>query len=396
MSEGVLESHPPDALFIVRKQVEGYPDVFDSVRRMANIGILRGGTTLEISPTAPDQEVTGVWRHVIEKVRQRRTELVVLHHFHSDRLPDISSYIRELRSLPHRPVVAITNGDAYFRGLFRPRFPATFLSAARAADAVFTTSMGVAGDYLYRETGSRIALLPHGVCQVRFDGRYLPPLSSQEPDFRVIIIGNHNRSRKPWSPYYWYGRKRERVVNELGKKFGSDFAIFGRGWEGFPNWHGPVAFSEQQLTCRRAEVVVGGVPYSPARYYTSDRPYIQIASGIPFVDLDVEGVGTLLRDGEHWHLAGSVDRIVDICDELLSTPRPARIESGMDSMKYLLEQHRVVDRCESLVRSLVALRQSIIEGAAPPAPDLSHLLSDVSLAHELPYATRGWVENESA
>jgi hypothetical protein len=381
----------PDALFIFREQADGYPDIVDAVRRLADNGHLRGGLTFDTPPTAFTSESLHFWERVVGVVSRRRTEVIVLHHFHSGTLPDVSPYIEMLQSLPHRPVVAITNGDAYYGGLLRPRFPENFLRAARASDAVFTTSLGVVGDYLYRRTGQPVALMPNGVCQVRFDGRKLPPLAAEAPEFRVVVIGSNNFSRKPWSPYYWYGRKRQGLVSALSRKFGSRFAVFGRGWEGYSNWQGPVRFSDQQQACRRAEVVVGGVPYSPARYYTSDRPFIQIASGVPFVDLDVEGNDRILRSGEHWHLVPSIDQIVDVCDDLLSTPRVERLERGEASMEYLLRNHRVVDRCGSIIRSLVALRQAIVRGDRRPAPDLSFFLPDVDITAELPYATRGWL-----
>jgi len=385
------ETDSPDALFIVRKQTEGYPDIFDSVDRMVEGGKLRSGAALEFPPGASLQASSEFWRRVIEQVRRRGTEIVVLHHFHSDRLPDISHHLEELKALSHRPVIGITNGDAFFRGFFRPSFPTSFLDTARSADAIFTTSMGVSGDYLKRQTDNRISLLPNGVCQHRFDVRQLGAGSTTRPDFKVVVIGSNNRSQRPWSPYFWYGRKRARLVNELTKKFGSEFAVFGKNWEGFPSWRGAVGFSKQQRVCRSAQVVVGGIPYSPARYYTSDRPFIQIASGVPFVDLRVDGIETILRDGEHWHLADSIDRIIDVCDELLARPHSERVEQGIAAAEYVLTHHRVVDRCQSVVASLSGLRRAIIVGTAPPAPDLSHFLPSVDIADELPLATRNWI-----
>lgn len=380
----------PDIVFIVRYEEDGHPDIEDSIKSMAASGIIRGGKMLMmLSPLSP-QQVGSFWEGVVKLVQSRRSEVVILHHFHDNSLPDVSQYVHRLRELDHRPVVAMTNGDAFY-GVVRPTFPEAFLTSARAADAVFSTSLGRAGDYLEKHVGRPTALMPNGVCQVRFDERDLPPLRPAKREFRIALIASNNYSRKPWNSYHWYGRQRQRLVRALAERFGADFALFGRGWEGFPNWHGPIDFAHQQRTCRRAEVIVGGGSYSPARYYTSDRPFIQIASGVPFVDVRVDGVDTLLKDREHWYLADSWDQIPDICNELLSTSRSDRADMGLSAMRYLLENHRIVDRCVSMVTTLVSLRQALEHGDNRPAPDLSFLLEDVDLETELPRATRGWL-----
>ena len=44
-------------------------------------------------------------------------------------------------------------------------------------------------------------------------------------------------------------------------------------------------------------MIVGGVPYSNARYYASNRPFIQMTSGVPIVETPVPGVETLFGQG---------------------------------------------------------------------------------------------------
>ena len=164
------------------------------------------------------------------------------------------------------------------------------------------SSMGELADHVARFTTAPILLSPLASCQVRFPA--LPPIDQDyTPEFDVIFIGSRNASRNPFRPYHHFGQQRERLVNGLTKRFGRRFAVFGKGWDHHPSNPGPIPFGQQAKTARRGRVIVGGVPYSNARYYASNRPFIQMTSGVPVVDTPVPGVETLLRPGEHWFLA---------------------------------------------------------------------------------------------
>src|SRR5690606_22837903 len=128
--------------------------------------------------------------------------------------------------------------------------------------------------YIAAYTSAPIILLPHGVCQVRFDehsNEFDPP----ERDLDVVFIGSRNRARNPTKGYYWRGLRRQRLVERLTRHFGRRFGVFGNGWDYLSSSRGPVRFEQQLSTARRAKLVVGGIPFSSARYYCSDRPFIQ-------------------------------------------------------------------------------------------------------------------------
>lgn len=380
----------PDVLFVVRGRHDPptHPGVIHGLDRMTEDGTLRGASTIPVDLDDAIDRNAAYWRSIVDHVRERQTEFVVLHHYHSPRLPDPRPGIERLKSLPHRPLVALTNGDAWFEGFFRPKFPPMFLQAAEAADAVFSTSMGMLADQIVDRAAGRIALLPNGTCQARFGD---PPRASPgRREFRVTFIGSSNRPRNPLRSSHWYSRHRERLVRRLSERFGTGFAVFGNGWHGVEGWQGPVPYEHQHAACQRADLVIGGVPFSRARYYMSDRTFNQIASGVPFVDLAVEGVETILRDGEHWHLATSIEQLLDRCDDLLTRPASEREAFGAAAAEYVLERHTEEARCRSLLRTLESLRRSLLEGTPPPPPDLDFLLPEVDRAVELPLATRGW------
>jgi hypothetical protein len=379
----------PAVAYVVRK-VASYPDISDSLARMVADGFLREGKVLPVDPTDMATSEDHAWARIIEYVDRRRTEIVILHHFHSRALADPRNAIEQIRTLSHRPIVALTNGDAFFNGVFRPSFPKMFLQAAQAVDLVFSTSMGVTADYLIKHSSAPIALLPHGVCQARFQPPSICALVDK-PEFSVTFIGSNNRPRNPLKSYHWFARQRERMIRLFSAHFGRRFAVFGHGWEGFDSWQGPVPFAQQQAACRRSELVIGGIPFSKARYYASDRAFNQIASGVPFLDLAVDGIDRLLRQGEHWHLAGSVQELLDRCDELLCTDRTERQEFGRQAAQFAFREHSVEARCRSLIATLRAARSALHRNSRPAAPDLRFLLPEVDRRLELPLATRGWV-----
>lgn len=377
----------PAVLFVVR-DVNSYPDIVDSLARLASDGTVRSGQTLAVEQSGDSDTQIRAWQRVHDHVKAHETDIVILHHFHSPDLIDPRPYIRRLKAQSHRPVVALTNGDAFFNGFFRPSFPRMFIQASQGVDVVFSTSMGVSADVIAAHTDVPVSLLPHGVCQLRFAN---PPLAPGGPrDFEVVFIGSNNRPRNFLKSYHWYARRREHLVRRLSDRFGTGFAVFGHGWEGVEGWHGPVAFPEQQAACLRANVVVGGVPFSPARYYTSDRAFIQIASGVPFVDLSVDGLDILLRDGEHWRLAANVDQLLDRCDELLTESPDERARFGAQASSYVLAHHSIEARCRSIVATMQGFRHALLTGVDPPAPDTSFLLPDTDVGKELPLLTRSW------
>jgi hypothetical protein len=385
--EGDLRTSAPDVLFVVR-HLSSYPDIIDGLKRLARAGLVRGQECIEVRPEDALQRADEYWKQIVDHVRDRQSEIVVFHHFHNRRLPDPRPVLRQLKSLSHRPIVAVTNGDAFCNKFLRPSFPRMFLQAAEEADIVFSSSMGAIADHLAKRSRSKVALMPHGACQARF-GQVPSIARDVEPEFNAVFIGSNNRPRNPSRPYHWYARRRERLINLLTARFGSKFAVFGRGWEGLPSWQGPLPFEQQQVACQRAELVVGGVPFSSARYYTSDRVFIHIASGVPFVDVAVEGVETILRDGEHWHLVQSIREVADRCDELLCRPRAERLDAGRAAAEFVLAHHTIEERCRSMITLLGHHREAVVvRGDPPPLPDFDFFLPEVDRSIESPRASR--------
>ena len=384
---------PPEAesvlLILQGKEPADHPGIVDGYTRLQRQGRVR---RLDIMPVfGPNgvQRGAAFWAEVLERALGNGTTLVVFQYYHSKLLPDPRPAIEALRRLPESPFIVSTLGDAFMNGyLGRPSVPRSFLQAAERSDLVMLTSMGGLADCIARFTSAPIVLSPNGACQVRFPG----PVPSDQTDtleYDVIFIGSRNASRNPFRPHHHFGRQRERLVNGLSKRFGRRFAVFGKGWDHQRSSQGPIPFDQQAKTARRGRVIVGGVPYSTARYYTSNRPFIQMTSGVPVVDTAVPGVETLLRPGEHWLLADERSLLKEV-ERVLELPDERRSAVGAAAAKYVLAHHTQADRVASLLENVRRLRLSRCPTESPTPPYLPFFLSEVNLEKEARSSTRNW------
>jgi len=374
-------------LVLQGRQPSDHPGIVDGYARLRASGVV---DSLEIMPVfGPDGVSRGAafWREFNERVMGGVT-LVVFQYYHSRALPDPRPAIRRIRTLPAAPFIVSTLGDPFMNGyLGRPNVPPSFLMTAELSDLVTLTSMGTMADYVSRFTRAPIILSPNAACQVRFRSEVNPP-PMRMPEFDVLFIGSRNSGRNPLRPNTRFGRQRDALVTAMERRFGKRFAVFGNGWEGRSSNQGPVPFDQQAATARRARVVVGGVPFSRARYYTSNRPFIQMTSAVPFVDTAVEGVETLLRPGEHWVLSSDRD-LVRAIEGVLEMEQAKRSAMGHAAARYIAERHTQAHRVSTLLENVRRLRRSRATNSAQ-APYMPFLLDDVDLVREMLLATRNW------
>lgn len=375
-------------LFLQADREAVHPGIVDGYRRLQAAGEV---SHLDVLPVFGSDGVArgdAFWREAFDRALAHGTTLVVFQYYHSPQLPDPREAIRTLKALPSAPIVASTLGDPYMSGFFgRPNVPRSFLQAAEASDLVLPTSMGAMAGHLRRYTQAPIVLLPHGVCQVRFSGSVMAePLG--EPEFDVVFIGSHHPSRNPLRGQAWLARRRERLVDALSRRFGSRFGLFGKGWGRKSASQGVAPYEEQVAVARRGRVVVGGVPYSRERYYTSDRPFIQMTGAVPMVDAAVEGVDKLMRSGEHWILAPEAE-LVDAVEAALELDAEERSAIGRAGAQQVFAGHTQAHRVATLVENARRLRRVRETGVAEP-PHLPYFLADVDVCREARSATMGW------
>src|SRR5690606_15790052 len=122
----------------------------------------------------------------------------------------------------------------------------------------------------------------------------------------------------------------------------------------------------------RGRVVVGGYPGSWCDYYTSNRPFMSLLSGVPTIDYHVPHVDTLLADGVDWLLMPRSASITDVTDRLLEASEDERTAIGAHGAATVRRKHMSTHRARSMVRILTDLREDLLAGRSPRLPELDY------------------------
>jgi hypothetical protein len=300
-----------------------------------------------------------VWERIIDKARAMSVDVVFLHFFHHPRVGDPTEALRKLKALPSRPVICTSLGDPFGRWSARP--PASFYAAARESDATFLTGMGYVANQIARRGGRNLVLLPHGSCQLRFSNQ---PPTDPKPEFDVMFVGSRIRPRNPFGHYFKVARRRAEFVATMTRRFGKRFAVVGKGWTGNPSWQGACEYHEQQSIFHRGRVVVGGMPNGYHDYYMSDRPFIAVGAGVPFVDFRVRGVEHVLTPERDWWLADTLESYSKVVETVLSKPDAERAALAANAAGMVRLRHTTASRC----RTIAAVMNGILEARRCEVP----------------------------
>jgi hypothetical protein len=350
-----------------------HPGYYDGFERMVAEGKLEMHRGLGYVGIASREGWKAVWDKACAVAREMEADAIFLHFFHVP-MPDPSEGIRRLKQLPGKPVIFCSLGDPY--GRWTRRVPRAFRSASALSDITFLTGMGYLAEQLASSGSQNIVLMPHGCCQVRFSAP--PAETTGQPEFDVLFVGNRMQSRDPLSHFYWVARKRNAFVEALTRRYGARFGLFGKGWEDNPSSQGPSPFLHQQRTYQRSAVVLGGTPNAYNDYYTSDRPFIAAASGVPLVDYHVRGVERLLEPGRDWWLGQDLDETMRLCDELLSLSADERHAMATVARERILADHTQYSRCCEMVSIVSDVQTARRRGSSAPRPNLSFLRKDAA------------------
>lgn len=325
-----------------------------------------------------------LYRRALQIIADEAIDVLMLQWFHGP-LEDPRPFLTEARRLrPHLQVVT-TGGDPYGRWLQRP--PPSLFQAASLSDLCFLTSMGYMADALIARGARNVVLMPNGACQLRFSAPVVP---AAPPAFDVVFIGSHNGGRNPFTRLSRSGRQRAEMVRQLTRRYGRRFGLFGRNWADQPAWQGPVAYAEQHRAAAQGRLQLGGFPGSMAPYYTSDRFYIAMASGVPLLDFRVPRVDRLATPDVHWRAYDSVNSLLKAVDRTLDQPPETLQDWGRRARDYVLGAHTQAHRTHEMVDIIQALREARRLGRPLPPPRLRCFAPGVDPEAEAPLAVRGW------
>jgi hypothetical protein len=327
------------------------------------------------------------WKALIQAAKESEPTCIFFQFFnyHAEA---IATLIKGLESLPSKPLIMTSYGDPFSSNLLLPHPPSSFMHIARVADLNFQTTMGRCSDYLSRNAIRHIVFCPHGFCQKRF---LLSPseLNTKRP-FDISFVGSRNISKNPLSALFFTGRKRQGLVSLLQKDFGSRFALFGRGWEGYPSWHGPVAYANQIAAIREGELFFGGYPGSNELLYQSDRPWIALISGVSLIDWDVPGLSWMLHNGYDWYPVSTASQMINQIKFLLSQDQKLLQEKARLAALRAASRHSQYHRMRFMVQTASLHWKSKDSRQTPPLPPFDFFLPEVDIQKILPQILIGW------
>jgi hypothetical protein len=372
-------------LYQARDSARDQPGYYDGFERLLAEGVLQAHSAMPYYGIAETRGWPALWDEAYAAARKIDAEAVFLQFFHGA-IADPADGIARLKSLPSKPTVFTSLGDPF--GRWTNRVPRSYRIASKFADVNFLTGMGYLARQLARQGGRNLVLMPNGCCQVRFSA--MLDQTTYSPEFDVVFVGTRMFPRNLLGHFFWTAHRRKEFVALVTKRYGCRFGLFGHGWTGNPSWQGPIRYEWQHSAYRRSAVVLGGMPNGYHDYYTSDRVFIAIASGIPFVDHSVVGVDLLLRPGRDWWLAPNIRGMIRWCDHLLSISKEERLRLGACARKHILTFHTQYHRCREMIAIARELRAARLRGKPATRPELSFLRWGTNLSSEYPSAVANW------
>ena len=275
---------------------------------------------------------------VVKKCESECFDVVYFHYFHKHGKPSPRLCIERLRQINNRPIILTSSGDGFSDNWMQPDYPEDFKEATRLADITFSTQMGKAADKMMKWGAKNVVYTPNSMCQVRFSAQEVYPEKHQF-DFDVVFVGSKNSNRiNPISKFWWAAIEREKLIRKLTQYFGKRFGLFGNGWK-YSSAQGPTPFEKQQETFRRGRIVVGGNPFSYSDYYSSNRVFFEISSGVPTVELSVPRLNKVLKDNDHVYFTNNISDLIKKVDNLLELDPTDLYTKAAKAAKYIESNH---------------------------------------------------------
>lgn len=362
----------------------GYHEGF---KRLTTEGILDSYHAMAHGLQANPEDWIQFYRQAIQIVQNEGVDTVLLQFFHGANIASPDAFVNHLRKKNPAIIVIATCGDPF--GRFFNRLPRSMLDAARLADLTFFTGMGYMAKTVVNAGAKNVMLMPNGSCQVRF----APPSISdpvEKAEFDLIFIGSNHRGRNPFTHLSISAKLRRRMVDRLGHRYGRKFALFGHNWGSHPSWQGPISYNDQLSAIQRSRLVIGGFPAVMVPYYTSDRFFNSLASGVPLLDFRVPRVDRLLVAGQDWYPYDDIDTLINLVDRQLDADHASLNKSAQACRETILAQHTQYHRSKDMLEIADRLRQHRKQGSrlAPQLPNCFH--DKVDTSKELPFATFNW------
>lgn len=365
------------------KQISDHPGWHDALVKLKDEGEIEDFENIPYFGYAEKFGWDEFYKMVVEKCKQEKFDIVYFHYYHQHGKPSPKKCIGQLRTLSTRPIILTSSGDGFSDNWMRPDYPDDFKDASRLADITFSTQMGKAADKMMKWGAKNVVYTPNSMCQVRFSAQSILP-EKHKFDFDVVFVGSKNSNRiNPISKFWWATREREELVRKLSQHFGKRFGLFGKGWN-YPSAQGPTLFDKQQDTFRRGRIVVGGNPFSYSDYYSSNRVFFEISSGIPTVELAVPRLDKVLRDNDHVYFANCIPEVIKKIEYLLSLDPNTLYTKAANAAKYIENNHTQYHRMKFKIDTAKRYKANNYKLDVK----FPFFLPEVNLEEEMKYAIR--------
>lgn len=331
------------------------------------------------------------YEHVVQLCKETVFDVVYFHYFHHGggfgKVVSPRECIQRIRETLPDVMILTSSGDGFSDSWLKPDYPIEFQECSRNADITFSTQMGKAADKMVRWGAKNVVYTPNSTCPVRFNANHIDP-ETHPFDFDVVFVGSRNVSRI-WNPFNrssYESRVRAKLVKALAAHYGERLGLFGNNWNGVLPNQGPIPFNDQQKAFQRGRVAVGGNPYSHSDYYSSNRLFVEISSGIPTVELEVPRLNRVLRDQDHCYFCGSIDEIIETCDRLLKIEPKELYAKAAKAADYVAEKHTQYHRMRFKLETAMRYRSNgyRLDVSFP------FFLPEVNLGNEGKYAIRDY------
>ena len=361
-----------------------HPGFHDALLKLRNEGFITDFLNIPYFGFAKEHGWDAFYKEVVKLTKDGDFNVVYFQFFHKKGKPSPRNCLENLNKLPKAPIIITSCGDPFSHNWMRIDYPDDFKMVSRYADITFSTQMGKAADKMINWGAKNVVLSPHASCQVRFSNTCINYANSNF-EFDVVFIGNNNGRRlfNPISKHWWGSKQREELVSKLHKKFSNRLGLFGNGWE-FSSSRGSVSFNEQLNAMRKGKVLVGGNPYSYNDYYASNRPFFEVLSGIPTVELKVPRLENILRKDDHCYYANDTDEVIEVTEKLLKEDKEKIFNKSMQAAYYIDEKHTQYHRMKFEIETIKKYKKNNYKLSV----EFPFFLPEIDLNEEKKFAIR--------
>lgn len=322
---------PLRLLHLPNEEVEGFQvgprEAFEALSREGSLAAYEAYSFLI---EAARLGITVALEKLVEQARRFRPDVVIWQHV--SRFPVDAAFLRYMNAECGNPFVVYHEGDVFGRWI-KP-LPASVKAFAACADLISLVGLGPLADLFSRHGARRIVLSPHSFDSRRFGQPWQP---TRDRRWDVVMIGNRVQSRIPFKRMPG-SKERVDLADELFRRLGGRFAVYGCNWGNRPYAQGPLPFDRQVDCVRSSWVTVSWDHFHDVPYYFSDRLPIALAAGVPHVTNRQPGYETFFRDAAGLVHAPGVIGVADAVSALLSRPRRELLDLGEQAKLFAYER----------------------------------------------------------